>query len=154
MFKMVSINKHFFPLVLILWVVGFGQSFAQNEEQGTTNSLFYYSGTLGSHDKVELNFQMNGYAVSGSYILLNSGDLYVFKGRLAVDKSGVGLLVYDDKNNYVAAVEAKIVSVDIDFAKEIKGVWKSANGKVKQTLSLKKVAELASIDKPDPSYFE
>lgn len=154
MFKMVSIKKHFFPLVLILWVVGISQGFAQIEEQGTTNSLFYYSGTLGSYDKVELNFQMNGYAVSGSYILLNSGDLFVFKGRMAVDKSGVGLLVYDDKNNYVASVEAKIVSVDIDFAKEIKGVWKSANGKVKQTLALKKVAELASIDEPDPSYFE
>jgi hypothetical protein len=151
---MVSIKKYLLSFILIWFVAGISQSFAQVDEQAETNSLFYYTGTLGSNDKIELNLQFNAHNVSGSYILVTTGDLFVFKGRLAIDKSGVGLLVYDESNIYVASIEAKVISEDVDFGREIKGVWKAANGKRSLNLTLKKIAELAKAENPTKTYFE
>ncbi|MEM7109414.1 MAG: hypothetical protein AAF519_14405 [Bacteroidota bacterium] len=117
---------------------------AQVEELGTQNSLFYYSGYLGKSDKLEFNLQLSKLSVSGSYILEKSGDLFIFKGRMATDKSGLGVRIYTDENDYVASVEAKFISTNDDFAKEINGVWKSADGLTTLPIFLKKVAELAS----------
>lgn len=117
---------------------------AQVEDIAARNSLFYYSGYLGKSDKVEFNLQLNKYQVSGSYILEESGELFIFSGRMATDKSGLGVLIYSETNEYVASMEATLISDENNFAKEIKGIWKRADGKLTLPITLKKVAELAS----------
>lgn len=118
---------------------------AQYDDASTSNRMFYYSGFFGGTEKVEFNLQINGVAVSGSYIIERTGGLFTFSGRMASDKSGIGLIIFDEENEYVATIEAKMISEDNNFAKEIKGKWKSADGKKQIGLSLKKVAELAGI---------
>ena len=51
---------------------------AQYDEVGATSRMFYYSGHLGSTEKVEFNLQINGPTVSGSYIVERTGGLYTF----------------------------------------------------------------------------
>ncbi|UII30273.1 hypothetical protein LVD17_18430 [Fulvivirga ulvae] len=124
---------------------------AQYDEAGATSRMFYYSGHLGSSEKVEFNLQINGPTVSGSYIIERTGGLFTFSGRMASDKSGIGLIIFDEENQFIATIEAKLISEDNNFAKEIKGRWKSSDGKRQVNLNLKKVAELASLDAHDVS---
>ncbi|MBL6449517.1 hypothetical protein JMN32_24610 [Fulvivirga sp. 29W222] len=127
---------------------------AQYDEVGTTNHMFYYSGHLGITEKVEFNLQLNGPTVSGSYIIERTGVLFTFSGRMASDKSGIGLIIFDEENQFIATIEAKLISEDNNFAKEIKGRWKSSDGKRQVNLNLKKIAELASVEKNDaPSLY-
>lgn len=140
---MVSLNQY---LKIIFIIVGLTWSFSANaqlEELGAANSRLYYSGNLGASEKIELNIQLTGYKVSGSYMSINSGDLFIINGRMSIDKSGIGVLVFDSENNYIASIEAKIISGELDFAREIKGVWKSADGTVRKDLNLSKIAEFA-----------
>ncbi|MEM6524860.1 MAG: hypothetical protein AAF693_13740 [Bacteroidota bacterium] len=130
--------------LLVVMFCAFSAVNAQVEELSAKNSLFYYSGYLGKTEKLEFNLQLSQLKVSGSYILEQTGELFIFRGRMATDKSGFGVLVYTDNDDYVASMEAKLISTDNDFAKEINGVWKSADGLRILPISLKKVAELAT----------
>jgi len=117
---------------------------AQDIQPGYT--LLYYSGTIDNYEKVEFNLQVSSYEVSGSYILEKSGEMFVFSGRLNLDRSGMGLLVYDQDNKYYASIEASIISVDGDYGRIINGIWKSGSGKIRKEINLKKVAEFAAND--------
>ncbi len=151
----VSIFKYSFLLLLFISVIGISDSFGQLDEPAGINSRFYYSGILGPSEKIEFNMQINGYSVTGSYMSVSTGDIFLFKGRLAADKSAMGVLVYDEQNNYLASVEAEVISQELDFASEIKGVWKSLKGGGKKNISLDKVAEFARVEAPkEHSYFE
>ncbi len=145
-------NKYYKYLALLLLVFLSEYVCAQEEERGSKNSLFYYSGTLGKMGEVEFNLQMNGLMVSGSYIIEKTGDWFLFNGRMATDKSGIGVLVYDDQNDYTASIEAVFTSDENSFAREINGVWKSADGRKKLPLNLKKVAELAATGNADEKH--
>lgn len=136
---------------LILFTLAVNIAEAQYDEVGTTNRMFYYSGHLGGNEKVEFNLQINGPTVSGSYIIERTGGLFTFSGRMASDKSAIGLIIFDEQNQFIATIEAKIISEDNNFAKEIKGRWKSSDGKRQVNVNLKKVAELASIESKDRS---
>lgn len=138
-------------LVLVFMICGVTTLKAQGEETAAKNSLFYYSGYLGKSDKVEFNLQLTKLKVSGSYILEESGDLFIFNGRMATDKSGLGILIYTESNEYVASMEAKLISDENNFAKEIKGIWKRADGRITLPIALKKVAELADSSDEIPS---
>ncbi|MEQ8925109.1 MAG: hypothetical protein RLO81_04810 [Fulvivirga sp.] len=129
---------------------------AQVDDPAASNTRFYYSGNLGSNEKIELNIQLTGYLISGSYMVINSGDIFLIRGRLSADKAGLGVIVYDSDNNYVAAVEARVVSEELDFAREIRGVWKSPDGNLIKNIRLNKVAEFAknSTEERTSSYFE
>ncbi|GAA0891076.1 hypothetical protein GCM10009122_07550 [Fulvivirga kasyanovii] len=140
-FQQIFILPLFSTLLLVTNI-----SVAQYDEVGATNRMFYYSGHLGNTEKVEFNLQINGPTVSGSYIVERTGGLYTFSGRMASDKSAIGLIIFDEENQFIATIEAKLISEDNNFAKEIKGRWKSSDGKRQVNLNLKKVAELASID--------
>ena len=143
---MSSIKSRILLLSVVFLLLGALDSFGQVEDFGASNSLFYYTGNLGSSEKIEFNMQLNGHAITGSCILVNTGNLYVIKGRLAADRSGMGVLVYDESDQFIASVEAKVVSFEFDFAKEIKGVWKSANGLSRKSINLTKIAELAELE--------
>ena len=117
---MSSIKAKFLLFSLLFLCLGAIDSLGQVEEVGASNSLFYYTGSLGTNEQLEFNMQLNGHAISGSCILVTSGNLYVIKGRLAADKSGMGVLVYDESDQFIASVEAKVISDEFDFAKEIK----------------------------------
>lgn len=142
-------NKYFKYLALVLLVSLSKYVSAQVEEIGSKNSLFYYSGTLGKAGEVEFNLQMDEPEVSGSYIVEKTGDWFLFNGRLSPDKDAMGVLVYSESNEYVASIEAYFVSDENSFAKEINGVWKSADGRVRRPINLKKVAELAATANTD-----
>ena len=116
---------------------------AQIEELGASSSRLYYSGNLGSSEKIELNIQLTGQKVSGSYMSINTGDIFIIKGRMSLDKAGIGVLVYDADNKYIASVEAKIISAEMDFAREIEGTWRSADGTIRKEFNLSKIAEFA-----------
>ena len=131
-----------------------GSACAQTDGLDTGSSRLYYSGTLGGSSQIEFNMQVAGYAVSGSYIVVNSGEIYVFKGRLSADKSGMGVLIYDDANNYIASMEATVISREMDFASEITGTWKSGKTNTRKAVDLIKVAEFArAISNDDPYAF-
>jgi len=131
--------------ILVFLAVGvFSHVHAQVEEIVPSNALYYYSGTIET-EQVEFNLQLKGQSVSGSYIIESSGDMYVFAGRLAYNKKGIGVLVYNKDNNYVASIEAVFVNEESNFGKHMNGSWKSANGRVIKKLKLKKVAEYASV---------
>ncbi|MTI23306.1 hypothetical protein E1176_19915 [Fulvivirga sp. RKSG066] len=117
-------------------------SWAQVESTEPGNGLFYYTGTLGYKQQIEFNLQFTDNNVSGSYIVVESGDMYVFSGRLALNKSGIGVLVYDSDNDYIASIEAVFVTDANNFGKQLNGKWKPNKGEIK-TLRLKKVAEFA-----------
>ena len=142
-------NKYFKYLVLVLLVSLSKYVSAQVEEVATKNSLFYYSGTFGKAGEVEFNLQMDELAVSGSYIIEKTGDWFLFNGRMSPDKDAIGVLVFNEGNEYVASIEAYFLSDENSFAKEINGVWKSADGKVRRSINLKKVAELAATANSD-----
>lgn len=140
---MISLNQY---LKIILLTVGMAFSFcaqAQVEELGASNSRLYYSGNLGQSEKIELNIQLTGFKISGSYMSINTGDIFIIKGRMSIDKAGIGVLVYDSENKYIASVEAKIISGELDFAREIQGTWRSADGTLRKELNLSKIAEFA-----------
>lgn len=143
---MSSFKAKFLLFSLLFLCLGAIDSLGQVEEVGASNSLFYYTGSLGTNEQLEFNMQLNGHAISGSCILVTSGNLYVIKGRLAADKSGMGVLVYDESDQFIASVEAKVISDEFDFAKEIKGVWKTANGLSRKNVNLTKIAELAQLE--------
>ena len=115
------------------------------QEDMPMKGSLYYSGLLGGEVKIEFNLRINGYITTGSYIVDSSGDLFVFNGRMASDKSGIGVFVYDDASQYIASIEAKFLSTENNFAKEINGLWKSADGIKKMTLTLVKIGEFANI---------
>ncbi|MDX1628539.1 MAG: hypothetical protein R3345_07555 [Fulvivirga sp.] len=117
---------------------------AQVVELDENDGLYYFSGTLDNATKVEFNMQLKGYNVSGSYILESSGDMFVFSGRLSLNREEFGVLVYDKNNTYVATIEAYLLSEENSFAKNIKGTWKSADGNTTKSIKLKKVAKFAS----------
>ncbi|QSE97133.1 hypothetical protein [Fulvivirga lutea] len=148
-----SILNTFFLVVGLLLTTSV---FAQVDDPAASNTRFYYSGSLGSNEKIELNIQLTGYLISGSYMVINSGDIFLIRGRLSADKAGLGVIVYDSENNYVAAVEARVVSEELDFAREIRGVWKSPDGNLIKNLRLNKVAEFArnNAEESTTSYFE
>lgn len=143
---MSSINPKVLLFSLLFLFIGAIDSLGQVEEMGASNSLFYYTGNLGATEKLEFNMQLKGHSITGSCILVTTGNLYVIKGRLAADKNGMGVLVYDEADQFIASVEAKVISDEFDFAKEIKGVWKSANGLSRKNVNLTKVAELARLE--------
>lgn len=116
---------------------------AQVDEIEPSRGLYYYSGSIGDNDKVEFNLQFNGNMVSGSYIIESSGDMFVFNGRMGLERQGIGVLVYNSNNIFVASIEAKFVSTENNFGKMLNGNWKSADGKEQRNLKLKKVAEFA-----------
>lgn len=120
---------------------------AQYEEQEAANSRFYYSGYAGS-EKIEFNLQVDGLLVYGSYIVKSTGDLYIFRGRLSSDRTGLGVLIFDEKDQYVASLEAKLISEEYSFAREIRGKLKYADGKKITPIALTKTAELASLCRP------
>lgn len=62
---------------------------------------------------------------------------------MSLDKAGIGVLVYDADNKYIASVEAKIISAEMDFAREIEGTWRSADGTIRKEFNLSKIAEFA-----------
>ncbi len=139
---------------LLLVLSLFSQSvFGQVDEVGKRNSQFYYSGTLGASERIELNIQIQDQLITGSCILPQSSNLYILKGRLSADQAGMGLLVYNDKNEYIASIDAKIKSDEFNYLKEINGVWKLADGKLTKTLYLAKVAELAFLDNDIERYY-
>lgn len=138
----VSVLKYLILTVFIFTLSGVSL-FAQIDEPSGLNSQFYYSGSIDNTESIEWNMQVNGYNVSGSYMITSNGKIYIFKGRLAADKSGMGVLVYDEGDNYVASIEAKIISRELDFAHQIKGILKPIDGTRKKSLSLNKVAEFA-----------
>ncbi len=151
----VSIFRHSCFILFFLLTLGLTKSQAQLDEASGINSRLYYSGTLGSSEKIEFNMQVNGYAVTGSYMTVSTGDILLFKGRLAADKAGMGVLVYDENNNYIASIEASVISQELDFASELVGTWKSLKDGGKKNLSLTKVAEFAKAEESrDYSYFE
>jgi len=115
---------------------------AQDIQPGYT--LVYYSGTIGESQKVEFNLQINEYDVTGSYIVEQSGEMYVFSGRLNLEKSGIGLLVYDQDNIYSASIEASLITESDDYGRYIIGLWKNSTGTERKDVNLKKVAEFAA----------
>lgn len=132
-----------------MFTLAFGPCYSQVEDIAGRNSLFYFSGTLGNNDKIEFNLQVEGQIVTGSYIIEDSGDLFIFSGRLSSDKNAFGVLVYyQGTDEYVGAIEAKIYSNENNFMKSIVGKWKNVNGKVVKELSLDKIAELTQTPPP------
>lgn len=137
----------FFTLVATVLPIGFilflnNPAFAQFDETNDTGSVFYYSGLLGQ-ERIECNLQFNNQVVSGSYIMERTGDIYVFNGRITQDKKEIGIIIFDQKDEFVATVEAELTSQEKNFAKVIKGTWKAADGSQMLVLQLTKVAELA-----------
>lgn len=116
---------------------------AQVDEIESSRGLYYYSGFMGESDKIEFNLQFNGLSVSGSYIVERTGDMFVFNGRMGVERNGIGVLVYNANNTFVASIEASFISTENNFGKMLNGKWKSADGQTQQNLKLKKVAEFA-----------
>lgn len=133
----------FLTLVLVMSSV----AQAQYEEQEAANSRFYYSGYAGS-EKIEFNLQIDGLLVYGSYIVKSTGHLYIFRGRLSSDRTGLGVLIFDEKDQYVASLEAKLISEEYSFAREIKGKLKYADGKKTTLIAVTKTGELASMSMP------
>ena len=126
---------------------------AQVEEVETSRGLYYYSGFIGDNDKIEFNLQFSGLVVSGSYIIERTGDMFVFNGRMGLDRKGIGVLVYNANNVFVASIEAAFINEENNFGKMLKGQWKSADGKSLKNIRLKKVAEFASgATQIDPIY--
>lgn len=150
---MIEISKYIF-FTLVLLTTATLECHSQIEEENANNSLFYYSGSFDNTEKLEFNLQVKGLKVSGSVIVVETGELYIFSGRMSSDKSGMGVYVYDNENHYVAAMEAKFISEYADFAKEIRGVWKAEKENRQRKVSLKKVAELADTDILDPEPLE
>lgn len=142
-------------LILISFVLAFAVSpvYSQVEDIAARNSLFYFSGSLGNEDKLEFNLQVEGHIVTGSYILENSGELFIFSGRLSADKNAFGVLVYyHGTDKYAGSIEAQISSNENNFMKSIRGKWKNVNGTIVKQLSLDKIAELTkntSLPNPD-----
>ncbi|WP_143399342.1 hypothetical protein [Fulvivirga sp. M361] len=118
---------------------------AQDDENGSQNSLFYYSGTIGEVQKVEFNLQVTGLVITGSYILEKTGDLFLFNGRMNAEKSDMGIRIYNQNNVYIASMEASLFSDTDNFAKTIKGIWRSADLKEEFDVGLTKQAELAVV---------
>lgn len=103
---------------------------------------FYYDGFLDNIEHVQLNLHIENYEINGAFVIEATGEHYFIQGRLAKDKSGVGLWVYHD-NQYIAAIEAKVVSDDKEFGKRLKGVYKPHEQKTR-ALILEKIAEFAN----------
>lgn len=136
-------NKVAITFIWSLLFIGFAAS-AQVEDKGR-DGVLYYQGKLGNKEPLEFNLRINKKEVIGSYILKNQSKFYTYKGRLNQEQTAIGIVIYDENQDYVATAEAKLVSLEDDFAKEIHGVWKSADGFKVLKLDLKKVAELADL---------
>lgn len=139
----IRLKKPFFLILFSLLLFSISGVKAQVDEIEPSRGLYYYSGFIGDSDKVEFNLQFNGLTVSGSYIIENTGDMYVFNGRMGLERQGIGVLVYNSNNMFVASIEANFVNTENNFGKMLNGNWKSADGKQQRNLKLKKVAEFA-----------
>ena len=143
-------KKLYTSILVVLLSFSVGQVVAQIEEEESKKSLFYYSGKLGAASNIQLSLQLKSLVATGSYILDGSGDFFTFEGRLTFDKSGLGLRVFDEENNYIATIEAQVLSQEENFGKEIEGIWRGANGKL-QRLKLTKIAEFAREGSTSPT---
>ncbi|MEO1054331.1 MAG: hypothetical protein AAFX87_27080 [Bacteroidota bacterium] len=131
--------------ICVVFVLSMSVAYAQVDDIKTQNSLFYYSGKLADKGNIQFNLQFNDHLISGSYILEESGEVFVFNGRADYDMKGIGIYVFNEKDVFVATIEAYFKHEQDDFAKSIEGVWKSANGTYLQKLNLSKIAEYAQI---------
>ncbi len=130
-------------LLSFVFALTSAELYGQVEDIAGRNSLFYYSGTIDNTDKIEFNIQVEGQIVTGSYIIENSGELFIFSGRLSADKNAFGVLVYyHGTDEYAGAIEAQISSNENNFMKSITGKWKSVDGATIKMLTLDKIAEL------------
>lgn len=109
------------------------------------NTRFYYNGMLDNTEHVQLNLQIDNYIVNGAFVIEATGDHYFIHGRLSGDKTGIGVWVYQG-NQYIAAIEARVISDDKEFGKKLYGVYKPRKQEV-QELVLKKIAEFANKSK-------
>lgn len=141
--------KNLLLLLFVTCATSLTSTYGQVEDIAIRNSLYYYSGTLDNADKIEFNLQVEGHIVTGSYIIEDSGDLYVFSGRLSADRDAFGVRVYyQGTDEYVGAIEARISSNENNFMKTIFGKWKSVDGRKIKTISLDKVAEITRNTPP------
>ena len=138
----------FFALVVVMGSSITHNTYAQFEDEEAVNSLFYYSGYVGD-EKIELNLQMEDKLVFGSYIMERTGDLFIFKGTLSTDRTTLKVLIFDDQDQYVASLQADLISEENSFAKEIKGRLVPTNNTRAVAVNLTKMAELAVNSSPE-----
>lgn len=134
--------KYYFVTVVVfcLFFNAGAQSFDEPEK-----TRFYYDGFLDNIEHVQLNLHIEKFEVNGAFIIEATGEHYFIQGRLAKDKSGIGVWIYNG-NQYVAAIEARVVSDDKEFGKKLMGVYKPHEQDT-QELILQKIAEFANKNK-------
>lgn len=133
----------FYFLICFYTIVSI-QSYAQSQD-APANTRFYYDGFLDKNQHVQLNLHIEDYDVNGAFVIEATGDHYFIQGRLSADKSGLGLWVYKG-TEYVAAIEARVISTDKEFGKTLRGIYKP-HEKSTQQLIFKKIAEFANNGK-------
>lgn len=118
-------------------------SSAQNVE-GLEFSRYYYSGNIGGIDKVHLNIYLNDLVVTGGIVLENKNEYYFLEGRMAYDRSGVGLRIYDSKNIFIGTLQLKAYSEEGDLFKVLKGKFFNVDNGLRYNLVVQKIAQYSA----------
>lgn len=141
------LRKLFFYLSWILFIGHAG--YGQYDDGAYKHQQFYYSGSLGDDEKIELNLRLEGEKASGSYIQPGNGDIFLFNGLIREDEVRIDLNIFNAQGELVAKADLRIVSETNNFASHLKGVWKPVNGAVVKTIELRKVANMAKFLRSD-----
>ena len=106
-----------------------------------TGSLQYYKGTIGNNSKIQMNLELNGTSMKGSFIYEESGEVFVLNGRISESSQSVILNVLNDKDANVAKIQGHYYTNDLEEITAIKGAYIDLKTNQRKRLDLEKVAE-------------
>lgn len=105
-------------------------------------NLLYYKGTLGSNQKIQMNFELlENDKIKGSYIVDKTGDIYLLNGNMNSSTQIITLEVFNHYSEQVASIEAHYIVNTQQEMQGIEGVWMAYEDELILPLKLVKLAE-------------
>ena len=110
---------------------------------GEMGNLMYYKGTIGADVKIQMNFELeDSGALKGSYIVDKTGELFVLDGRIDENTQFLSFIVYNQREEHIATIEAIYYIDPQQEMQDIEGFWKPMDDTTIKRIKLVKLAEI------------
>jgi hypothetical protein len=117
-----------------------------------TGAIQYYKGSIGSNTQIQLNIQIEGESVMGSFIYEDSGEVLVLKGMIGESSQSIALDVINDSDVHIAQIQAHYYTNELDEIIAVKGAFIDLKTGRRQLIDLEKIAEyVATVNSIDQS---
>ena len=114
------------------------------DSENVSEKRYYFTGTVGPGNKVQMDLVFDGEDVNGSYYYDKRGIPLSLSGSYDKESSVLTISEKGGKGLVSGTFKGKVVSDGRDFAKSIKGEWSNQAGDKKLPFKLTKVSDFES----------